>query len=271
MRFTADGSLGNSANTIVIDGGRLATANSAVYTIASARGIAVGDNADTGISTPGTGTLTYNGIIANKSGETGSWAKQGGGTLELGGVSTYTGDTFINNGVLKITTGNDRLPTGTVVSLGQAASANLGIFDLNGQSQQIAGLVSTTGTNAAATKNTVTSATAATLTITVADGVTKSYGDGTTLTNSGVITGALSLVKTGSGTQVLGDANTYTGTTTINGGILSVGSIGDGGVASGNLGSATNAAANLVLNGGTLKYTGTGTTSSNRNFTLGTS
>jgi autotransporter-associated beta strand protein len=215
--------------------------------------------------------------------------KQGAGTLVLGGASTYSGETFINNGKIQLSTSSDRLPTTTILNLGQAASANLGTFDLNGQSQQIAGLVSTTGTNAAATKNTVTSATAATLMINVPVGVTRSYGDGT-LANSGVIAGALSLVKSGSGTQVLGDANTYSGTTTIsagtltlsgantftgavtiNGGTLSVGSIGNGAVASGNLGSATSAAANLVLNGGTLQYTGTGTTSSDRNFTLGTS
>ena len=61
--------------------------------------------------------------------------------------------------------------------------------------------------------------------------------------------------------------NTYTGGTTINTGILSVGTIGNGGVA-GNLGVlATNAAANLVLGGGTLQYTGA-TDSTDRNFTL---
>ncbi len=49
--------------------------------------------------------------------------------------------------------------------------------------------------------------------------------------------------------------------TTISGGVLSVASIGNGGVASGNLGSASNAAANLVFNGGTLQYTGSTATS----------
>lgn len=219
VRFTADGSLGNSANTIVIDGGRLGTVNSGVYTIASARGIAVGDNADTGISTPGTGTLTYDGVIANKSGETGSWAKQGGGTLELGGVSTYSGNTVINNGFLKLTTGNNRLPTGTLVSIGQASSANLGTLNLNGLNQQIAGLASTTGINSSANKNTVTSTAAATLDINVAEGATNSYGAGTAA-NSGVITGAISLKKSGLGTQTLGDTNTYTGTTTVDAGKL---------------------------------------------------
>lgn len=221
VRFSADGSLGNSANTVVIDGGRLATASAASYTITSGRGIAVGDGAGTSISTTTSGTLTYNGVIANKTGETGSWAKQGAGTLVLGGVSTYTGNTAIEAGLLQLTVGNDRLPTGTVVSLGDTGN-NLGTLDLNGRNQQIAGLVSTAGTVASGTvKNTVTSATAATLEVNVAAGTTKSYGAGTTQ-NSGVIGGLLGLTKSGLGTQVLGDANTYSGTTTVNAGTLAV-------------------------------------------------
>jgi autotransporter-associated beta strand protein len=218
VRFTADGSIGNAANDIVIDGGRFAKASDALtVTLGGGRDISVGDAVGTAISSPGTGVLIYNNAIANKTGETGSWAKQGGGTLELGGVSTYTGDTAINSGLVKLTTGNDRLPTGTVVSIGQSASINLGTLDLNGRNQQIAGLNSTAGTNATASNNSVTSATAATLTI----GGTGSYsfGDGTDA-NSGVIGGAISLVKEGSGTQTLGDTNTYTGTTTVNSGTL---------------------------------------------------
>ncbi len=218
VRFTADGSIGNAANDIVIDGGRFAKASDALtVTLGGGRDISVGDAVGTAISSPGTGVLIYNNAIANKTGETGSWAKQGGGTLELGGVSTYTGDTAINSGLVKLTTGNDRLPTGTVVSIGQSASINLGTLDLNGRNQQIAGLNSTAGTNATASNNSVTSATAATLTI----GGTGSYsfGDGTDA-NSGVIVGAISLVKEGSGTQTLGDTNTYTGTTTVNSGTL---------------------------------------------------
>jgi autotransporter-associated beta strand protein len=158
-------------------------------------------------------------VIADKVGSTGLLAKQGAGALVLGGVSTYTGATSINNGTLKLTTGNNRLPTGTVVSLGQASSANVGTLNLNGLNQQIAGLASTTGINSSANKNTVTSTAAATLDINVAEGATSSYGAGTTQ-NSGAITGAISLKKSGLGTQTLGDTNTYTGATTIDAGKL---------------------------------------------------
>ncbi|NQX00445.1 autotransporter-associated beta strand repeat-containing protein, partial [bacterium] len=166
VRFTADGSLGNAANDIILDGGRFGIASGATVTLGAGRQILVGDGVGTGISAPGaTGALTYNGVIANKSGETGAWAKQGQGTLILSGISTYTGATTINNGIVQLTTGNDRLPTGTVVSLGQAASANLGTLDLSGRNQQVSGLVSTAGINATTTNNTVTSTAAATLTL----------------------------------------------------------------------------------------------------------
>jgi len=222
VRFTTDGSIGNGANDIIIDGGRFGKVSDATtVTLGVGRDIFVGDGPGTSISSAGTGILTYNNAIANKAGEIGSWAKQGGGTLSLGGVSTYSGNTAINNGILLLTTGNDRLPTGTVVSLGQAGAANIGALNLNGFNQQIAGLETATGINSSANKNTVTSATAATLDINVAEGTTRSYGAGTTQ-NSGVIGGAISLRKSGLGTQVLGDANTYTGTTTIDAGTLAV-------------------------------------------------
>lgn len=220
VRFTTNGSLGNSANDIIIDGGRFSKASDATtVTLGAARTIAVGDGVGTGISSPGSGTLIYNGEIANKSGETGSWAKQGGGILELGGVSTYTGNTAINNGTVRLTTGNDRLPTTTTLTLGQAASENLGTLDLNGRNQQVAGVSSVTGTSAAVNNNIITSSTPATLTL--GGSGSYSYGDGTAA-NSGVITGAIALLKSGLGTQTLGDSNTYSGGTTLTGGSLNV-------------------------------------------------
>lgn len=80
--------------------------------------------------------------------------------------------------------------------------------------------------------------------------------------------GATALTKTAGGTWVLTNANTYTGVTLVAGGILSVSKIGNGGDA-GNLGAATNAAANLVLASGTLQYTGAGE-STDRLFSTGT-
>jgi fibronectin-binding autotransporter adhesin len=89
-----------------------------------------------------------------------------------------------------------------------------------------------------------------------------------TFTVGGIIEGGYSVVKSGAGTLALtSDASTYTGTTTVTQGTLSVKRLYDGGVAC-SLGMCSAAAANLLLgNGTTLKYTGTGD-STNRLFTI---
>jgi filamentous hemagglutinin family protein len=100
-----------------------------------------------------------------------------------------------------------------------------------------------------------------TRTITVTDA-------GETLTLSGIISGAtFGITKAGAGklTQSNG-ANSYTGVTTINAGILSVSTLAAGGANSG-IGAAATSNANLVLGGGTLQYTGA-TVSTSRGFTL---
>ncbi len=84
------------------------------------------------------------------------------------------------------------------------------------------------------------------------------------------LAGSSSVTMAGSGmTTLSGGANTYTGNTTISGGgTLSVGTLANSGSAS-DIGAATAAATNLVLSGGTLRYTGGGATI-DRLFTLGT-
>jgi len=104
VRFGSDGSFGSTGNTVInVDGGRLATFNDSIYTLLSTRGIFVGDTAGTAISVTGlSGALTYNGVIADITGKTGAWIKQGAGTLTLGGSNTYTGTTTVNAGTLAL-------------------------------------------------------------------------------------------------------------------------------------------------------------------------
>jgi autotransporter-associated beta strand protein len=83
---------------------------------------------------------------------------------------------------------------------------------------------------------------------------------------SGTLSGSGGLIKTGSSTLTLGTANTYTGTTTVKGGTLSVPALANGGQPS-SIGSSPIDAVNLNLSGGTLRYTGP-TATVNRGFTV---
>ena len=74
------------------------------------------------------------------------------------------------------------------------------------------------------------------------------------------------LKKTGSGVLTLSGTNSYTGATSINGGMLRVASIPNGSTA-GPIGSSSSAVSNLAFGGGTLDYTGA-TASTDRGFTV---
>ena len=91
-------------------------------------------------------------------------------------------------------------------------------------------------------------------------------GNNTSTTFTGVISGTatLGVTKSGSGTMILSGPDTYTGSTIIIGGILSISS-------DGNLGTAPGSATpgSIVINGGTLQATATFALNSNRGIALG--
>jgi autotransporter-associated beta strand protein len=144
------------------------------------------------ISTPTSVTLTENGIISG----TGSLTKAGAGTLVLGGQNTFSGGTLLNAGTLSFGS-TDALGSGSLTFVSNSviqATANLNITNR----------------------------------IAINSGVTGTFDYGNyTMTNSGVISGAGSFIKSGNGSLSLTATNTFTGSMQINSGTMDFGSTGN--------------------------------------------
>ncbi|HQL72468.1 MAG: Extracellular serine protease precursor [Planctomycetes bacterium ADurb.Bin126] len=132
------------------------------------------------------------------------------GAVVLSGANAYLGNTNVITGRLVLDGGDNRLPTTARMILGNGAEISTATFDLNGFDQTVNGLLGQ-GTSMALTV-TNSSATASTLAI----------QSGANLAYRGLISGNLSLVKDGVGTQTLSGNNTYTGDTTVLGGTLAL-------------------------------------------------
>lgn len=125
LRIALDGSLGNAANNIELDGGELSGPVSASIAISSARQIAVGDGFGTALGAETSGILEYNGAIVNKAGETGGFTKNGLGILSLGGNSSYSGNTVVKQGSLLVVSGGSISSSAmTTVNTGATLTAN---------------------------------------------------------------------------------------------------------------------------------------------------
>jgi filamentous hemagglutinin family protein len=254
----------NSTSAINLNGVdtdlRLYGINNAILKIGTLTGNGTVDFADGGggkaltlsIGNDG-GSGTFGGVISNSGSSSGptvlSLQKLGAGTQTLSNANTYTGLTSINGGVISV-----------------AADANLGS---NASLAFDAGTLTITGSTAFTSAKNITMNGAATITnnnssgATFGGSITNSThlltlgGTGNT-TLSGIIgSGSGSLTKTGAGTLTLSNANTYTGLTSINGGVISV-------AADANLGSN----ASLAFDAGTLTITGSTAFTSAKNITM---
>lgn len=216
------------------------------------------------------GNVTFTGV---------STAVSGNGTLRVTALGTGTQTVFLN--------GDHSSFTGNLV-VGVGAAAGAGKIQLNGADNAATAI--TVGPNGTVFTSAGTRSTAITLkggdtgesigqlrvdgatTVwaapVVLDGVMSGAGDGIVGSNSGpaTISGVISelngprdLTKAGGGTLVLTNTNTYTGSTRIFGGNLSVATINNTGNA-GPLGTGGTIGIGNLASGGTLIYTGGGET-----------
>ncbi len=273
--FTSGTADSASANWVLNASGAVLASNIGVgntLDLGSLAGVA-GSTLRSGGSGPGTNTYsigalgtdtTFAGNITDGPGNFTAITKTGTGKLTLTGNNTYTGVTTVSNGTLNIQSatalgnttgvtnvgGNGRLElehaTGITVA-GEVLNTPLlvnvsGNNSWTGNIQAINGNVITFTSNAGTlTVNNVnaTSPDAQAHTFTM-----NGAGDGEI---TGVLSGALSVNKSGAGTWILSGTNTYAATTVISAGTLQVGN----GGATGTLGNGTGAVTNnsaLVFN-----------------------
>ncbi len=235
------GVFGPIAKSITLNNGTLSAELAGGVTLNAARSIILGTGTTSGgaLSSGSGGTLTVNGSITGTGPLAINWDLSGVVILANAG-NNYSGDTQIGNAglnfynnasavaILKAGVANPwgaSGPTTGNLVVGYNAgtdtgAGNIATFDLNGFNVNINGLSSGGGAVPVVSAQTLvnnSSATAVTLTLGNHDA---------TATFGGVIkntSGALSITKVGTGTQTFSGANTYTGSTTVSVGTLTLG------------------------------------------------
>jgi len=226
---TSDNNLGATGGTLSVNGGTLEVSGTA-YTNTTAHPLT--GNFNGGIDVATTGAVF---TVEQQVNGTGNLTKTGPGTLVLGTRDYLSGNAYLDGGTITI---DDPLSlrymtvnfntSGSTVNLNGIQGPTIGAI-IGSQNFDMQGMNPYIGNNNSST------------------------------TYSGVLSSSVvgGFNKIGTGTLTLTGSNTFTGTLTISTGILSVSTLTNGGTA-GPLGAATNAQGNIVLNGGTLQYTGAG-------------
>lgn len=224
------------ANAVTVGGG---------FSVVGTRALTLGGAMDLGgsqrtVTTTNTALTTFSGVVSGA----GGLAKSGAGILTLSGANTYTGATAVNAGILRAGAAGTAFGTGSAITLANAAGASLDLAGFNTAIGSLAG-GGASGGNVTLGAGTLTTGT---------NNASTSYG--------GIISGSGGIVKTGTGTQTLTGANTYSGTTTVGSGILTaqnaaaLGTTAGGTVVSS--GGSLGLAGGITITGETLQLAGSG-------------
>ncbi len=250
---------------------------------------------ETAAFNPAGNYLTFSGpIISNLASQAKSVS--GGNALVARGGNLRFADTTGTSNYFRIEERSGALQVGATNGIATDAYVDIGgnsngnpqnysVLDLNGFNQTLVGISNyVTNTNNATVTNSSTT-TAATLTLAPVNPTTNPNQANLVFTAGGAGTGTNANITDASATfplsiNINGDAagtqyfttpnNSYRGSTTLTSGALAVSSLANGGSNS-SIGSSSNAATNLIFNGGTLRYVNTGLSSTNGNVALGNS
>jgi len=211
--FSGPGGLTLSGGEITLSGTNSYAGGTTVESYTTLQGAApsIQGNLDlTAVTTEVDFQQTVGGTFSGNISGYGAFAKDGAGTLSFSGTFSQTqsnmGDGLQINAGKVIMTGGSGAFTNVPLSLKNVAGA---AFDLNGTNQAVSELEGggTSGGNVLLGAGTLTIG-----------------GDNSSQSFGGAISGSGGLTKVGTGYQLLSGVNTYTGATTIDGGILRVGS-----------------------------------------------
>jgi hypothetical protein len=234
---------GGTNQTYSKSGGTIA--NTINFTVQSGTTLDVG----TSLIDGSTGTFTLNSGAGIITANTGGISTTGAtGSIQVGGTRTYsTGANYTYNGTSAQVTGNgltQNTPANVTIFNGagvtlSAATTISGMLTMTSGTLNMADLALTVGSLSGAGNltNTTGGTTARTITIGSDDTSPAAYSG---IISNGTNTGGVSVEKVGTGTLILSSANTYTGLTTITGGVLQYST--DNALATGD----------VALNGGTL-------------------
>ncbi len=212
LSVSADDNLGGSAGALHLNGGALEVTGTTFGS--TSRAVSIGSSGGAFKISDASHAFEITQSLTGSGGLT----KDGGGTLVVSGANTYSGTTSVDAGTLRA----NALDAFSANSAHVLAAGT--VLDLNDISQTLGSLAGAGNVNLGT----------ATLT---------AGSNNTSTTFSGIMSGAGSFDKAGSGTTTLSGANTYMGGTTISAGTLQLGS-----------GGTTGSIVGDVANSGTLAF-----------------